>query len=45
MRGFFRTILVVFTVFVAYWMLALIGVFDMFVNFRKLFLKMNSKGE
>ena len=44
-RGFLRSLLMVFTIIAAYWMLALIGMFDTFVNFRKLILKMKVKGE
>jgi hypothetical protein len=39
--GFFRTLLVVFTVFTASQMIALVGLFDMFVNFRRYFKKTN----
>lgn len=42
-RGIFRSILMVITILVAYQMIALIGLFDMFVNFRKYFKKENSQ--
>lgn len=39
--GFLRSVLVVLTLLTAYQILALIGVFDMFVNFRKFFKRKN----
>lgn len=39
--GIFRSILMVLTILVAYQMIALVGLFDMFVNFRKYFKKEN----
>ena len=41
-RGIFRSILMVITILVAYQMIALIGLFDMFVNFRKYLKKKDS---
>lgn len=39
--GFLRTLLVMFTVLTASQLLALVGLFDMFINFRKFFRKTN----
>jgi hypothetical protein len=36
--GFIRTMLVIFTVFSAYWLLAIFGVLDLFVNFDRFFV-------
>ncbi|MBD65677.1 MAG: hypothetical protein CME62_10755 [Halobacteriovoraceae bacterium] len=40
--GFLRSILIVLTLLTAYQLIALIGVFDMFVNFRKFFKRKNN---
>jgi len=37
--GFFRTVLVILTIFTASKLIALVGLFDMFVNFRRFFQK------
>lgn len=37
--GFFRTMLIVFTIVTANYILVLIGLFDMFFNFRRFFIK------
>lgn len=42
-RGFLRSVLMVLTVLIAYQMIALIGLFDMFVNFRKYLKKRDSE--
>lgn len=39
--GFLRTLLVMFTVLTASQLLALVGLFDMFINFRRFFRKTN----
>jgi hypothetical protein len=44
-RGFFRTFLMVFTIMVAYWVVSIVGLFDTFFDFRKMFKKIKSKGE
>ena len=36
--GFIRTMLIIFTVFSAYWLLAIFGVLDLFVNFDRFFV-------
>lgn len=41
-KGFFRSLLMVVTILVAHQVLALIGLFDMFVNFRKYLKKRDS---
>lgn len=41
LAGFLRTILVMFTVLTASQLLAIVGVFDMFINFRRFFRKTN----
>lgn len=38
-RGFFRTMLIIFTIITANYILVLIGLFDMFFNFRRFFIK------
>lgn len=38
-RGLFRTFLIVFTILTANYILALIGLFDMFINFRRFLIK------
>jgi hypothetical protein len=43
--GFIRTILIMLTVFTAFQVMALIGLFDMFVNFRRFFIKDKNQGE
>ncbi len=43
--GFFRTVLVMLTIFTASKLIALVGLFDMFVNFRRFFKKENNLGE
>lgn len=45
LTGFFRTALVVLTVFTAAQVIAFIGLFDMFVNFRRFFKKDKNEGE
>ena len=44
-RGFIRTVLIMLTVFTAFQVMALIGLFDMFVNFRRFFIKDKNQGE
>lgn len=43
-RGFFRNVLIVITIFMAFKVIALIGVLDTWINFRK-FLKKNENNE
>ncbi|MFZ4712273.1 MAG: DUF2232 domain-containing protein [Bacteriovoracaceae bacterium] len=43
--GFFRTFLILFTVVTASWLIAIIGLFDIWVNFRKFFKKNNRNDE
>jgi len=43
--GFFRTFLILFTVVTASWLIALLGLFDVWVNFRKFFKKNNRNDE
>ena len=38
-KGIFRTLLIVFTILTANYILVLIGLFDMFINFRRFFIK------
>jgi hypothetical protein len=45
MTGILRTILVMLTIFTAAQVLAFIGLFDMFVNFRRFFKKNKNQGE
>jgi len=43
--GFFKSILILITIISAYQFLALIGMFDMWINFRKFFIKKNNEGD
>ncbi|MBI2522259.1 MAG: DUF2232 domain-containing protein [Bdellovibrio sp.] len=43
--GFFRSIVVVFTIFSAWKIVALVGLFDNWFNFRKFFKKNNEEGD
>ena len=43
--GFFRSLLIVSTVYLAFQILILIGFSDMFVNYRRFFKKNNNQGE
>ena len=43
--GFFRSLLIVTTVYIASQILILIGLSDMFVNYRRFFTKNNNEGE
>lgn len=43
--GFFRTVLVMLTIFTAAQFIALVGLFDMFVNFRRFFKRNKNEGE
>jgi hypothetical protein len=43
--GFFRTVLVMLTIFTAAQFIAIVGLFDMFVNFRRFFKKNKNEGE
>lgn len=44
-EGTFRSLLIMLTVITSYWILALIGLFDMWVDFRKFFKKKMGKGK
>ena len=43
--GFFRTVLVMLTIFTAAQFIAIVGLFDMFVNFRRFFKRNKNEGE
>ncbi len=43
--GFFKSILILITIISAYQFLALLGMFDMWINFRKFFIKKNNEGD
>jgi hypothetical protein len=45
MKGFFRTLLIVSTVYIAFQALIFIGFSDVFVNYKRFFKKNNSEGE
>ena len=45
-RGFFKSILVVMTIITSYYLLAALGLFDMWVDFRTFFKKrLNNRGD
>jgi hypothetical protein len=44
-KGFFRTFLIVSTVYIAFQALIIIGFSDLFVNYRRFFKKNNTEGE
>jgi hypothetical protein len=44
-KGFFRTLLIVSTVYIAFQALIIIGFSDIFVNYRRFFKKNNTEGE
>lgn len=43
--GFFRTVLVMLTIFTAAQFIAAVGLFDMFINFRRFFKRNKNEGE
>ncbi|MBF0313002.1 MAG: DUF2232 domain-containing protein [Oligoflexia bacterium] len=44
-EGIFRSLLIILTVITSYWILALVGLFDMWVDFRKLISKKLDRGD
>lgn len=43
--GFFRSLMIILTVFMAFRVLVVVGVFDLWLNFRKFFKKSNNEGD